>query len=386
MISNIKFIIFLLICNCCSSRINTEDSFKKVFEINADSLIEKPFFYSEIFSTVNYIKLETKKDNLIGSLRRLMVDDDMIYMFAGNGLFAFHKNGDFSFKLDNKGKGPGEFLNLNDIIIDNNRVEVLDLSQRKIISFDMQGVFIDEFRYDGTISSFFKLNNDNCYAFFANNRLNQNIFKDEKPFNIIIYKNGLMKKAFYPVTSFRKNIRYVPLTNFNKFENTTLFIDIFNDTIYSVTCDSFTPLYYIDFQEKKIDVSKFKDGLKYIEARKSISDAGLAQLQYFNESMNFIVFDFLLDKKKYIAIFCKKTSTMKITKGFVNDLEIDQISFPSVLFNDKLYFYYSADLFLKRYFKNKGNIDISDSQYLDIINSSSISDNPIIIEAQIKYF
>lgn len=376
-------ILVLSVIISCTTNKNEDISFKRIFEINNDDLKAGPMFFSDIFTEVNYIKLETQKDNLIRDLRKLNIKDDRLYIFSWNGLYVFDNQGKYLFKLDKSGRGPGEFINANDILIDDNTIDILDIGQRKIVKYDKTGNFIDEFRYGEIYASrFFKIEDD-IYIFYVSNRKHPDLF-DNKHFNILIYKNDIIQNAFYPITAFRENLRFMPLRNFFKSGSLTLFQDVFNDTIYKVTSAAFTPYYYINFKDKKINPSNFNDYKDTGDLINKFGQSGLAQLLNFFESENFIVFSFIVNNKRYNAIFDKISTNMKVIQGFTNDIEMDQLSHPVLLNEDKLYFYYESYDFLERYHKN--NLGLIDSTFLNIIKSSAISDNPIIVEAQIKRF
>ena len=101
---------------------------------------------TEIVDSVTYIPLETTPESLIGYVIRAYFVDDMVLVQSGQQIFFFDKRGKFLRKISRRGRGPGEYLNLSNTILDetNKRIIVYDGYGDKLLYYDFEGVFRKE--------------------------------------------------------------------------------------------------------------------------------------------------------------------------------------------------------------------------------------------------
>jgi hypothetical protein len=86
---------------------------------------------------------------------------------------CFDLNGKFKFIIDKIGKGPGEYMFLNDFYSTGDVIMVLDNQQKKIISYSSEdGTYISEQKYDFADVSYFAALDNKHYAFFTNYAFN----------------------------------------------------------------------------------------------------------------------------------------------------------------------------------------------------------------------
>ena len=88
-------------------------------------------------------------------------------------IYIFDKSGKFIRKINKKGRGPGEYLSLNDVAVDvsNKRLIVHDDMAQKISIFTYEGEFIEKIRLDFITTSIAYLGNNRlaCYCDYINN-------------------------------------------------------------------------------------------------------------------------------------------------------------------------------------------------------------------------
>jgi hypothetical protein len=68
-------------------------------------------FLSDVAENIDYVPLETKQECLIGHIHNFSVTDNGKFYVnqIGRGILAFDSTGKFLYKLDNEGRGPGEY-------------------------------------------------------------------------------------------------------------------------------------------------------------------------------------------------------------------------------------------------------------------------------------
>ncbi len=313
-----------------------------------------------------------------------MIKDDVLYLLSNKNLLVFDHDGNFLFKVGKRGNGPGEYLFISDVFInDDGVIDVFDGDQRRMIKYDQNGTYLTDFKVNYNISQIYR-GDDDYYIFYAGNKPNDDISKSNR-YNILIFEDERITNTYHPVTNERYRLRYVPRNTFSRFQDAILFQECLNDTIYRVTNNSFSPYYVIDFSENNFTKSKVEKGKSYSENKMELITKGVSELTYFKETDNFIVFTFQKGTKGYIYLYNKDSGNSKVLKGLVNDLEETGLSYPFLVTNDKLYFYYSAEAFIRRHSHNIGGSNL-DENYKKVLSTTSDEDNPIIIEAHLKHF
>lgn len=113
----IKILLFLLFpffCSCERTGLTITDVVK--VEISDEDEMEG-IAADSLFSSVDYVVLELTDNSLIGEIHKIDIDDSNdIYVFDRRSgvIFIFSPTGDFKYKLDKRGAGPGEYVNLTD--------------------------------------------------------------------------------------------------------------------------------------------------------------------------------------------------------------------------------------------------------------------------------
>ena len=117
-----------------------------------DLNLDQKLFLSEIADSIEIIPLEQTDESDIRLVYRMVAYKDRYYFYNGIGnvesnLLVFDRQGNFIFRLDKKGRGPGEYVGLNDIAVDTHKDELLLLtSGNGIYRYDLNGNFIDRIR------------------------------------------------------------------------------------------------------------------------------------------------------------------------------------------------------------------------------------------------
>jgi len=178
-------ILFLsILCLSCSPRSKNPLESKKngIYVFDFDKAKTKPdFLYSSIYKRVSVIPLETNQFSLIGSISKIRVFDNYIFVldsYDAKTLFLFDREGNFIRKIGNNGQGPREYIEPSDFTIDieGKTVYVLDDTKQRILRYDLTtGSFIkaidleEEVRnieyFDGKLyaDANFRQNTDNNY-------------------------------------------------------------------------------------------------------------------------------------------------------------------------------------------------------------------------------
>jgi hypothetical protein len=131
-IGKIPYLI-LFILSACS--FHTESNINPIMKIENDNLF-KDYKLSDIVDSIQIIPLETSDSCLIGDCSKVLVDNQNIYISdkISKSLFVFGLNGKLKYNIKNIGKGPTEYLEIEDFcLLNNGNFVILDGSLQKII-------------------------------------------------------------------------------------------------------------------------------------------------------------------------------------------------------------------------------------------------------------
>ena len=157
---------------------------------------------SSIAESIHYVPLETTLENYSGNFAKVVKHKDRIIAQganeAGQFIAIYDLKGNLLGIINGHGKGPGEFMEINDFLINpfSDQIELLDgrLKQR-IYRYDLNGDFIDEL--DLPIrTSVFAMNEAGSYYLY------NTIFfgRDKNPHNVvrIASDNGEIVDQYIP--------------------------------------------------------------------------------------------------------------------------------------------------------------------------------------------
>ncbi|MGE0929271.1 6-bladed beta-propeller [Peijinzhouia sedimentorum] len=253
---NLVYVIIVSIAISCSSKSDnaTVDSDSNtLIELNVD-----PNAKSDLQSYINIesndtIFLETTNEALIGRIDKIIVHDDQIFVLdirVAKSIFIFNTSGEFQGKINNIGDGPGQFFLPFDMgfNVETNRIEIMDVRLRKILSFNTKGGFIEEWRIEEQLVDFYPLSKDN-YVFHRDGRK----FEIGEKHNLLRLSDRSNTKVLLEGVSDFGVTDYLPINNnLMSTYNRLLYIHPMHDTIYEVNNEEIRPAYFINFGNKKL--------------------------------------------------------------------------------------------------------------------------------------
>ena len=276
--NNRTLLLLILLVPFLSDCKNEKKSIKKS-NISIDIAKKSEVSLFDIFSKVEIINLEINDSSIIRSIKKLMVYKNDFYildLFSGK-LFSFNENGIFNFKIDNKGQGPEEHINISDFDINNDSISLLSSSDGKIHIYDLDGQFKRKHRLpriQGNYDDIKYLNNDTIafWTFDFNNRLKfysksgNDIFKESKPQEDNIY------------TAFSTPV--FPISNY--------FVNTFDNQVMQMsTKGELTVAYEWDFGALNNDVANFKKAPDANDANSQKELHEFARKIYSSEIVNY---------------------------------------------------------------------------------------------------
>lgn len=291
---------------------------KEINYKNFDSILKKD----------RIIKLETNKNSLISSISKIEFYNNKIYVidaFNEYSVSCFDKNGKFKFKLKKIGRGPDEYIQIDDANINMTSGDIELLDGRKLMVYDSLGSFKKTIKLPYFADKFCSLSG---IRFFYKN------FTIEGPgqagsFRLYsINSDGVLKK-YLKFDSDGKGEKLYSQDNFTRVNNNEYrFFERYNDTIYKITPQGISSFYKIDFlgYENKKPKDFLSNQEKYPDKTKFAKNMAIPRVSNFFEFDNSIFGLYMIHIQgmecAFPYIFDKKSNKLVENKNRWNDLGI----------------------------------------------------------------
>lgn len=286
---------------------NSENE-ERVYIVNMDEA-QKDDLHS-MYEHVAYVPLETTEDNEIGKINQILYYDGKYLVVDGltNQVFIFTDAGKLFSKIESIGNGPGEYVQITDITINKQeeKIKILDGMQGKIVTFDLNGHFVNETKLPVSPSPMrFCQVGEYKYAF----DFQRHFLDKEWQYSLCISKEDLSGEVskFFPYDT-PLNISFSPKVTLQDVNGEIIYVPLYNSTVYTIDPSGIKPRYTFDFGDKWVSQEfidiQWTDFVKYLNA---LDNATF--VYYFNtlESGSHIYAEFMYKNKKYHLVIDKET-------------------------------------------------------------------------------
>ena len=209
---------------------------------------------SSLAESTRYITLDVDIENYMSYPRKIVFYQDRIFCLGYNDyskyfIGIYTETGKKVGVISGQGKGPGEFLEINDFLINpyQDRIELLSGSmQKKILRYDLNGVFIDEIQIPH-ITYYFSLLNDSAY--YIHNTIH--FARDKEGYNVhqIDYNTGQIANQIIPCNPLFDNVHSCDF--FRRGEKLGIHIGI-RDTLFVINQEGeIDEQWFVDFGPKQ---------------------------------------------------------------------------------------------------------------------------------------
>jgi hypothetical protein len=199
----------VFLCNCSSpkeTKINTIDIEEAETECN----------YRDYVDSRSLIKLETTRESLLGEVSQIQLFEDRLFILDGQvgQLLVFNRDGSFSHKIGQRGRGANEYLAIHAFYIhpEKKQITLFDPLGLKALIYDLHGRFIEQKYPEKEVmlqgirnASYFRKGQIVCYA-PPNSMMEDILFiLDEKDLSFVkVWSKNRLKsiRSFIP---WRKN-------------------------------------------------------------------------------------------------------------------------------------------------------------------------------------
>ena len=318
------YILSLCIITSCSTTTKNELKPLEVIKIPEGKKIK----LSKIIKSFDYVFLSDKE--IVGNVFNLKVDNNEYYIHdnISKSILKYDSIGDLMYKIHRVGKGPGEYSMISDFLINDGKVEILNIGNHKKISFDSNGEYINLTNNNSAGWRHYYLNNnvllsynmpggiskESYYLYLWDNQIS-NIKQKKLPF--LPYKDKMLPGNLYP---------------FSDYENTINLCADFSNVVYSINQKKeITPKYQLNFQYYKWPTEEVYKNIY----NKDIYSWSKGIEQYvrflrFMESERFCYLGFYVNVDKKDFFYNKDTKTSFCVNEFEDDIGLGSNTFEIV--------------------------------------------------------
>lgn len=396
-------VIFVFIIASCRPIKNENETFRADYPIKIDLTKgnnNQKISLSDITSTINYIKLETKKESYLANVISLHINDSNIYVKRRGRIFCFSPNGRFKHIVNKIGKGPGEGCA---------RVFCVDPENNDLYMYENYTYRLMKYAKDGSFLSYFDTKHDGIHHVESIYYFKNKIIFGIRSYAGIQYFIKILDLKTNDISEMFRNYYKVNQEITNKstgFDNksilsdrigdTLLFKEAFCDTIYYTTdLQNFTPRYIINIGKDKLS---YQEDLLLRTFTIEPKAGDMLIQDYFCETSRFLFLRLarrdivrrkgaielaVYDKSKDMLFMNEKVEIINDIDGGPNFLTFSLLD-RVWSHGDKIYCLVEAETI-----KNKWEENIAESKYQskmfnELAQNISINDNPVIMEITLK--
>ena len=379
-------------------------------------------YCSELFSSIELIPLETRKECLLDAAptSKVLLTDSFIFMTGDGRLYAFDRSGKFLNPIGEKGRGPGEYQNASAGFFLNYDRQIIYVQEYvKILEYDFNGKFIRSIQLpdvDGGYLTDCAYVEDNLFVgavhYSGNNKYRYCLF-DQNGDTVKCFPNHIFFNRLSDFAS--SNDR--PLDPV-RVDNRIYLKDNVNDTIYILANSNLNPAYVFDFGKYSYPKEALENiqNLLYFESRTYgfLSSFGslVGTPKYFfyqisvpqqfstpksNPRYNHLLNQYRSTERSVYGIYniAQNTNVLLDTdqhfqKGIINDMNGGLPLVPRYYAgNDEIVDYWLADdmkaMLTEEYFATQKIKDPQAHQRLrELLKDLKEDDNPIVVVAKLK--
>lgn len=241
-----SFVFFIVACGH-----NTKQTTEPNIVLNIDfPKEERHINLSELVDSISFIRLQTNDSCRIGSIDKLIVAENFFLIVdksLASSILLFDTNGKFINSIGSRGRSQKEYISIEDVTIGDGKIFVLDSKGNKIISYSIEGEYLEYFSFDMT-AFFFKHIEGKRFAFSCEYSKNYELVQNGMLPNFLIYDfetKQIVKSDMY-FNSEVSNAAYpVSLNNLSPY-----MYQIFSNDIYKVSKDGLIPFFHMNYPSK----------------------------------------------------------------------------------------------------------------------------------------
>ena len=327
---NLIVILFTFLFSCGSTEKSPSKSknYSAVDTLTINKDFSRRLKTSELIDTYSTILLKKDKGDPIGNFDHVQIGENVIVVsdYINRAVYCFDKQGNFLFPIGHKGKGPGEYDKINDILIEEDKyVTILDGS-RNMLTYDLKtGKFLYDRKTNLWALSFAKIGE--YYCFHAGFMNNSDSYKDLKH-NITLLdydteNTAKIQNKFFPYPKNSSSlVQYGFLGIWKSIDTDPIYFNQLDYNFYKLKKDKVIPIFTIEFED---DIEKIDFADKKVDVNKKFDkgyfrDPDAYRLVEFAETNTHFALRMAYGRKGFFFLYDKKTGNNKSFTMLEDDL------------------------------------------------------------------
>jgi|GEM_PF-5275184 len=389
------FTVLLLQIELVNGQILTDSILIQDFRISPEHALHKRF--SEVFESIQYIPLSSKKEAEFNINSSIVADSDRIFVLNYWGekvyLLVFDSQGKFVNKVNLT-------VTVNNIFLDYSKKEVfinyLPL-KNELMVFNYEGKFLrtEKPLYTDTYSK-----STNNYLSFRQDRYK---FEPTEPFDLKTYKDGKLIDKYFKVSKDSTEILYgSPNDHINMSGQEALLSIQYDYTIYSIRNDKLTKGFHFILPHHLSLPANYSSDLKYFKKKKEYlanNPLVINRVKFAYTDGSSLIFKLISERPTFYTdmIYNLNTNILvnlrqlqpDVLTNYLPIFEITDFSTnQNILCNDGHYFYslVSASTIVEAYKSNVAQGITSDypKELAEIIAKNKYDSNYILVKMKLK--
>jgi hypothetical protein len=363
-------IIFILLN--CSTKYNLDD--KSYITVDFEKAVTREMDLNEVADSLKFTFLQYDKQNLVGRIINYRITKNYIFLVdQQQKFFIYKKNGDLVTVIHNRGKGPSEYIDIEDFTIDSNEeyIYILDPGNSKVLKYNIYGTFMNGYSIPYTHAAHISNHFNGNYCIYQSARFS------EKSFNVFITDSNFntINSIKDPGGQLIKNIPYlldVLWYNYNEYIH---YKEVLVDTVFRIK-KNFKSEPHILF-----NLGKYKMPDKYYTETKyyQMGAHKFYQIGSLLESKEYIFISIFFNNKKRYFLYQKNNRLLLNlnTDALVeNSRNLDINFWPAYIDeDDRMYRFIEAGELHKKL--------KSTSKVNEIKHILEFNDNPVLISSKL---
>ena len=353
---------------------------------NASTIIiskEKEVNISDFVSEMKMIRLENSDTCVLAPIKKIEIHRNKIYIsdIVFKGIYVFNPEGNLERKLSKEGRGNGEYISIDDFIIDEetNSIEVFDGTEKMIYVYELESFkFIKAIKIP--ISFGFSFTKAGNYYYFQTNDARNQINDQFTNSEIICFnsKTASTIPLFNRHLPENENQSWEFYNVFTKDSDNRVYVSLaWHDDIYELENKTIRPIIHINKGSRgipsEIQNGSYQDKMNYLESGAMDKKIHFFKLMMKNKQGTIVAYG-----KGYPPKICHYLDIKGYEKSICTDNIINDI-IPVVQENLEIFKVEDGNLLSVFYPFNENE----DSHLLKYFSATE-SDNPILLMFKLK--
>ncbi len=325
----VGIVIFITGCNTRPAESGTSNSTLQIINVPLEEII-----YNDFVESASYVFLDSKY--LIGSISRILFFKNNIYIHdeITDRIIAFSIEGKYLLHIDQKGKGPGQYLKLSDFTIDesNNNIIILDENSHKVLSYSIaERKFIKEHKINFYPTAFAW--NSGCLFFYNPFTINYPR-NSEYRFSLIKTSDKMEnEKKYFEIDEKIGKFMSDPNPKCFFYGKNLCMLNRFDNVIYTLTKDSVYARYKVIFAENGDYQDALKEAITKGTRNTDRYNKCATEIRDFCETENLVTFNYARNNQQFSVIYSKEKNKILLHQsGFKMTPSILEKNIPILLF------------------------------------------------------